>query len=247
MNSPGLPVSRAPGLISSWIMAMEWRDLLFAHWPVSVAALRDHIPRALTIDTFDGNAWLGVVPFRMTGVRPRMIPALPWFSAFVELNLRTYVTIAGKPGVWFFSLDAANPVAVRVARMAFHLPYVDARMQCQPVGEAFHYTSVRTDRGAAPAQLQVQYRPTGPVYAAQPGSLEHWLTERYALYAANPRGHVLRGDIYHTPWPLQPAEAEFQLNAMTSQIGVQLPDMQPLLHFARYLDVVAWLPERDSI
>jgi uncharacterized protein len=230
-----------------WIMAMEWRDLLFAHWPVPVAALRAHIPSALGIDTFDGTAWIGVVPFRMTGVRPRLVPAVPWISAFPELNVRTYVTIRGKPGVWFFSLDAANPLAVRAARTGFHLPYFDAQMECCTTGDTIHYSSTRTHRGALPADFCASYRPTGAIYAAQPGTLEHWLTERYALYAANRRGQIFCGDILHRPWPLQPAEAELMLNEMTFQIGMRLPDVKPLLHFARYLDVVAWLPEHVSM
>lgn len=227
-------------------MAMEWRDLLFAHWSVPAALLRGLIPAPLTVDTYDGTAWLGVVPFRMTGVRPRMVPSLPWISSFAELNVRTYVTIGGRPGVWFFSLDAANPLAVRAARAGFHLPYFDARMRCEAVGDGIRYTSERTHRGAAPAALRAEYRPTGPVYQSEPGTLEHWLTERYCLYAANRAGRVFRGEIMHAPWPLQPAEAELSLNMMTTQIGMRPPpgSVKPLLHFARYIDVVAWLPRR---
>jgi uncharacterized protein YqjF (DUF2071 family) len=227
-----------------WVMAMEWRDLLFAHWPVPAAALRGLIPPTLELQTFDGYAWLGVVPFRMSNVRPRMVPAVPWLSHFAELNVRTYVTAGGKPGVWFFSLDATNPIAVRLARATFHLPYFDARIQCQEQGDTVHYRSIRTHRNTPEAALIISYRPTGPVYHSQPGSLEYWLTERYYLYAANQHGHILRGGIRHVHWPLQPAEAEFQTNEMTFQIGLRSPTTQPLLHFARYIDVVAWLPER---
>jgi uncharacterized protein len=220
---------------------MQWHDLLFMHWPVPVAALRDHIPAALALDTFEGLAWLGVVPFRMAGVRPRYSPALPRVSAFPELNVRTYVVAGGKPGVWFFSLDAADPLAVRVARRAFHLPYYDARMACLPDGNGVRYTSFRTHRGAPQAQLQACYRPIGAAISAPAGSLGAWLTERYCLYAADWRGKVYRGEIHHARWPLQPAEAEISVNTMTAPIGVSLPDIPPLLHFARRLDVVAWL------
>jgi uncharacterized protein YqjF (DUF2071 family) len=226
-----------------WALAMEWHDLLFAHWPLHPDALRGLIPRGLTLETYDGSAWLGVVPFRMAGVRPRLVPPLPWMSSFAELNVRTYVTAGGKPGVWFFSLDAANPVAVRAARAGFFLPYFDAQMSCRRKGDTISYSSKRTHRGAPGATLQGSYQPTGPVYRSLPGTFDHWLTERYCLYAADPRGHVWRGEIHHRPWPLQPAEAKFQRNEMSYQIGIRLPQTQPVLHVARSLEVAAWLPE----
>jgi uncharacterized protein YqjF (DUF2071 family) len=219
---------------------MQWHDLLFMHWPISAAAIRAYIPSALEIDTYEGSAWIGVVPFRMADVAPRFIRAVPWLSAFAELNVRTYVTLEDKPGVWFFSLDAANPVAVELARDVFHLNYYTAQMSCLRDRDAVRYRSIRRHRGAAPAALAARYRPTGPVYRAQPGSLEAFLTERYCLYAANRRGRVGRGDIHHAPWPLQPAEAEIEQNTMTQQIGLALPNIKPLLHYAHRLDVVAW-------
>lgn len=225
-----------------WIMAMEWHDLLFMHWPVAPAQLRAFVPPHLTLETWAGAAWLGVVPFRMAGVRPRWLPAVPWFSAFPELNLRTYVVADGKPGVWFFSLDAGNPVAVELARLAFHLPYFAARMTAAR-GSAIGYTSRRTHHHAPPAAFQARYAPTGPVAYAAAGTLDHWLTERYCLYAADQRGHVWRGDIHHAPWPLQPARAATDLNTLAVPFGIALTG-PPLLHFARRLDVVAWLPER---
>jgi uncharacterized protein YqjF (DUF2071 family) len=223
---------------------MNWHDLLFMHWPVKSDALRPYIPSTLTIDTFDGTAWMGVVPFRMSGVVPRLIPPIPFLSAFPELNVRTYITAEGKPGVWFFSLDAANPIAVELARDAFHLSYYNARMACLPTEGRIQYSSVRTHHNAAPAVFQGQYRPIGPVYESTPGTLESWLTDRYCLYSANQKGVTWRSDIHHAPWPLQPAEAEVRENTMTHQIRLTLPNTRPLLHFARYLEVVAWLPRR---
>jgi hypothetical protein len=189
-------------------------------------------------------AWIGVVPFYMRGVGPRFFTWLPWVSAFVELNVRTYVTAGGKPGVWFFSLDASNPVAVWAARLGFSLPYFRARMLSQRRDGWIYYRSRRTHRGAPPATFMARYRPTGPVYHSQPGTLEYWLTQRYCLYAARPGGHILRGDIDHPMWPLQPAEAQVADNTMSRQLGFDLPDNLPLLHFARRLDVVAWAPTR---
>src|SRR5579859_7418678 len=195
---------------SRWVMAQSWHDLLFAHWPVEISALRRAVPSTLAIDAYQGQAWLGVVPFRMSGVRLRGTPAVPWLSSFPELNVRTYVVAEGKPGVWFFSLDAANPVAVELARDGFHLPYYTAAMTCERQGQRIRYASVRTHRHAAAATFQGDYHPIGPVFHAAAGSVEHWLTARYCLYAANRRGDVWRGDIHHVPWPLQPAEAELR-------------------------------------
>src|SRR5271169_1616234 len=154
-------------------MAQIWHDLLFAHWRVDEAALRRHIPAELKIDTYQGQAWLGVVPFRMSGVRLRGTPAIPWLSAFPELNVRTYVVADGKPGVWFFSLDAGNSIAVAIARAWFHLPYFCARMYCEGAGGWTRYASERTHQGAPAGVLESRYRPIGEVFEARRGTLEH--------------------------------------------------------------------------
>jgi hypothetical protein len=219
-----------------WVMTQTWHDLLFAHWPVPAEMLRPHIPPDIQLDTYARQAWVGVVPFRMSGVRPRGVPPVPALSAFPELNVRTYVTDGEHPGVWFFSLDAGNPIAVTVARRWFHLPYFRAQML--QLGE--DYLSQRTHGGAPPADLLVRYRPTDEVFHSQPGTLEYWLTERYCLYTTDRRKRLLRGDIHHNPWPLQPAEAEFIRNTMTQPHDIVLPDTAPLLHFARRLDVLVW-------
>lgn len=168
-------------------MAQVWHDLLFAHWPVSPHELRRHIPPQLSLDTFDDSAWLGVVPFRMSGIRPKHLPAVPWLSAFLELNVRTYVTVGGESGVYFFSLDAGNPVAVALARTIFKLPYFRASMTLHTRADEVLYTSQRTHAGAPAAELTARYRPTGHVFRAAQGSLEWWLTERYCLYTARRR------------------------------------------------------------
>lgn len=236
-------------------MTQTWHDLLFAHWPIPAATMRAALPSTLELDTFDGRAWLGIVPFRMSGVRLRWTPPLPRLSAFPELNVRTYATAEGKPGVYFFSLEARNPIAVAIARAWFHLPYFRARMACEREGsqqknqEANHeggirYESVRTHAGAPPAELSGGYGPIGEVFHARPGTLEHWLTERYCLYAALPDGRVWRADIHHPPWQLQPARASFARNSMGRAHGFELPDEPPLLHFARRQEVVVWNPAR---
>ena len=225
-------------------MAQSWHDLLFAHWSVDAAVLQPHIPAELEIETFDGKAWLGVVPFRMSGVRLRWTPALPWLSAFPELNVRTYVTAQGRPGVWFFSLDAANPVAVAAARFSFHLPYFRAQMTCRDVDGWIHYQSERTHSGAAPAAFEARYHRAGEAFEPQPGTLAHFLTERYCLYSAASGGRVYRGEIHHPPWLLQPAEAEFTKNSMAEAAGLTIPGEQPFLQFALRQDMVAWAPYR---
>jgi uncharacterized protein YqjF (DUF2071 family) len=225
-------------------MAMQWDQLLFMHWPVAAHHLRRLIPPALQLDTRDGAAWVGVVPFTMRGVRARLSPALPGMRSFPELNVRTYVTHGGKPGVWFFSLDAANPLAVEGARSVFHLNYYNARMSARQEGDTVIYRSARTHRGAPPAAFAGRYRPAGAGYRAEAGSFDAWLTERYCLYAGDQRGRIWRGDIHHAPWTLHPAEAEIAVNTMTAQIGLDLAGRRPLLHYASPLPVVAWAPTR---
>lgn len=222
-----------------WVMGQVWHELLFAHWPIPADRLRTRMPRGLTLDTYDGQAWLGIVPFRMSNVHPRGVPSVPWLSAFPELNVRTYVVAEDRPGVYFFSLDAANPVAVALARSFFHLPYLNARMRCVLTGDTVVYTSHRSDHRAAPAELIGTYRPVGPVFVPRPGTLEHWLTERYCLYTEH-RGTLYRGDIHHVPWPLQPAEAEFTRNTLARSHGIDLPETAPLLHYSHLQEVVVW-------
>lgn len=225
-------------------MRMRWRDLLFAHWPVDASPLRELLPTGLELDLFDGQAYAGVVPFRMEHVTPRGLPAFPGLHSFPELNLRTYVTCGGKPGVWFFSLDAGQKLAVRVARRFFHLPYFDAKFEIQNISGSIDYASVRTHTGIPGATFAASYRPVGAVYRSAPGSLESWLTERYCLYAADAQNCVYRGDIDHQPWPLQPAAAELRLNSLGDWLGIELKGPPSTLHFADSLDVHAWWPER---
>ena len=223
-------------------MFQRWHALLFAHWPVAPDALRGRIPAELELDLHDGRAWIGVVPFRMSGVRLRALPPLPGASAFPELNVRTYVRHRGVGGVWFFSLDAASRLAVRAARAWFHLPYFAAEMEAAERDGWVDYRSRRTQRGAPGAELRARYRPVGPVEPAAPGSLEDFLTARYCLFARGPRG-LLRGDIHHLPWPLRRAEAEIERETMTAASGVAVTGA-PHLAFAQRLDVVAWAPRR---
>lgn len=218
-----------------WIMTQTWHDLLFAHWPVKIEALRPLVPPTLPLDTFDGYAWVGVVPFAMD-VQLRAIPAAMGSLQFPELNVRTYVSVAGKPGVYFFSLDAARMAAVTAARTFFRLPYFHARMAASVDRGRIVYDSRRYNAEAA---FRASYSPTRPVQLRRAGTIEHWLTERYCLYTT--RGaRVYRAEVHHAPWPLQDAEAEIETNQMAAASGITLPQASPLLHFAQKLDVWIW-------
>jgi uncharacterized protein YqjF (DUF2071 family) len=224
-----------------WVMGQTWVDLLFAHWPVDAAALRRVVPEPLELDELAGSAWIGITPFVVRALRPRLLPPLPAGSRFAELNVRTYVTFGGKPGIWFLSLDAASRVVVFAARRAYRLPYFHAHMTVQRTGREIAYRSERAAGASPPEQLRARYAPSGGVFTARPGALEHFLTERYCLYTVDVGRRVHRTDIHHPPWPLQPARATFEANTMTAAAGLA-PGEEPLLHFAGRQDVVVWPP-----
>ena len=227
------------------MMTQSWHDLLFAHWPIDAEMLRRQMPSGLPVDHFEGHAWLGIVPFHMTNVAPRGVPSLPMISAFPELNVRTYVTLGGKPGVYFFSLDAASKAAVAAARTLFGLPYHAASMDVAVVGDSIRYDSRREGSDDPPAEFIARYAPSGPASIPQPGTLDYFLTERYCLYTVDKDFRAHRLDIHHPPWALQPATAQIDVNTMARAAGLELPaGVPPLLHFAKRQDMVAWLPTR---
>lgn len=225
-------------------MEQSWHDLLFAHWSYPVEAIRAAVPAQLPIDTFDGKAWIGVVPFVLRGLRLRGLPMIPGTSSFPELNVRTYVTIDGKPGVYFFSLDAGNAMAVLAARTAFHLNYYNALMSMTRGPDGFRYLSRRTDRRGQPADFSARYRAAGKGFRAQPGSLAYFLVERYCLYAVSPSTRVYRTDIHHKPWLIQPAEADLDAAALLQAADIPPPVSEAVLHFAPVQEMIAWLPGR---
>jgi len=227
----------------TYALRMQWVDLAFLHWPVRVEDVRSLVPPALELDLFDDSAWVAVTPFRMTRVRPLLAPPIPTATDFPELNVRTYVRHGGRPGVWFFSLDAASWLAVMAARTTTGLPYFHARMLERREGDVVHYASRRMHGGAAPAEFRARYRPSGPAYQSPAGSLDHWLTERYSLFSLS-GSQVLRLDIEHKPWPLQHASVDIDQNTMAVAAGITLPSDPPHVRFARQLDVVAHWPTR---
>lgn len=241
---------------------MTWRDLAFLHWPIDAETMGAVLPAGFAPDRFEGQAWLGVVPFMMDHVRPRFGPAVPqWMgkvsvSRFPELNVRTYVMCGGEPGVLFFSLDAASRGFVRLGRWqgvgplhGFGLPYYRAAMRADVAPESdgwTHYTSERTEPGAPPARFAARYRPKpgSTPTPATPGTLEHFLTERYRLYSADRRGRPICGEVHHAPWPLRPAECELERCEMTEGIGLSLPGIPPIAHYATQVDVLGWRPRQ---
>jgi uncharacterized protein YqjF (DUF2071 family) len=212
-----------------WTMGQTWRDLLFAHWRVPHDKLRPHVPERLELEEHDGSAWVGLTPFRVTGLRLRGVPPLPLLSSFCELNCRTYVRGGDRPGIWFFSLDASSRAAVAAARRTYRLPYRHARI------EATH-DSFRADVDGD-GSFAASFHGTGTPAPADPGTLEHFLAERYCLYSGEGE---LRADIHHAPWPVRPAEAKIDHRGIAP---VEL-EGDPLCHCARRQDVVIWSAER---
>ena len=201
--------------------------------------MRRVVPRAFELDLFDGAAWLGIVPFFMTNVSLRATPALPWISAFPELNARTYVRVGDRPGVYFFSLDAARWLAVRTARLLLNLPYFHASMKVERRDDGVHYHSRRHSTGAV---FTAVYDSEGTPFNPRPGSLEYFLTERYCLYHQTRRGVSYRLDIHHLPWPLQIARATITTNTMAAALGLRIEGAPATVHFASRQDVIAWAP-----
>ncbi|MBC7833848.1 MAG: DUF2071 domain-containing protein [Phycisphaerales bacterium] len=222
---------------------MNWHDLLFLHWPVDPGSLAASMPPGIQIDTFDGAAYVAVVPFWMSGVRARWLPGVPGHSTLPELNVRTYVRADGFPGVYFLSLDAASRLVVSAARTSYSLRYRSARMRVSRGEDSWiGYSSTRTDRGHPPASFQGRYRPTGPAFRPEPGTLEHWLVERYCLYSVSRRSQWFRAAVHHGPWELRHAEAEVSEETVSRAAGLSLNGAAPLVHYVERMDVVAWRP-----
>lgn len=233
-----------------WLMTQTWNDLLFAHYALEPSIVRALVPEILTVDLYDGAAWISVVPFWMKNFRPPGLPALPVISQFAELNVRTYVTYrdkdgTAKPGVYFFSLDAGNLSAVWGARMFFRLPYWHASMKIQSSGEVT-YRSKRLHGPKAfkgMPEFVGKYWATGPIKRATPGSLSEFLAERYCLYVWN-RAKLYRSEIHHLPWPLQMADTDIETNSMCEPLGLELTNKPDLTQVSRTLKVLLWPPER---
>jgi uncharacterized protein YqjF (DUF2071 family) len=249
--NPGPPIDRAAPARRPdrrAVMYQKWRSLLFLHWAFPPEAIRPMLPTGLDLDVFAGEAYVGLVPFTMNGIRPVGLPAVPWLSSFHETNVRTYVHAGGRdPGVWFFSLDAANPLAVALARAWFHLPYYHARMSLVsgPDGRV-SYRSRRVGKGPARAASSVDCRvPAVGAAPAVPGTLDHFLLERYLLYTTY-HGRTMCGQVHHTPYPVQVAEVIALEETLLAASGLERPPLAPLAHFAAGVDVEIFPLERSA-
>lgn len=223
---------------------MRWEHLAFLHWPVSAEAVRPLVPAMLELDTFDGSAWVGVVPFRMNNVRAVLAPPIPTAHDFPELNVRTYVRMNGRAGVWFFSLDAESWLAVMAARAATNLPYFYARMREDKTESEVIYESERSHPGSPQADFRARYRPAGDVFVSAPETFDYWATERLCLFTATRDGAIERIDVEHDRWPLQRATADVERNTMADAAGIALPQTPPRVLYAERLDVVAHWPAK---
>lgn len=232
------------------LMHQNWHHLLFLHWEIPPSELQALVPAGLTIDTFEGKAYVGLIPFTLTGVRPVMTPAVPGISNFHEVNVRTYVHRNGSdPGVWFFSLDASSSIAVAAARAAYKLPYfysdIEFAASDEPIPQIAFRAHRNDPRGASPAHLHTQYRAIeGAAGPAPVGTLEHFLIERYILYSQDENHELHRARVHHQPYPVQRAEVAMLDETMVWAAGVRRVDAVQLRHYAREVNVKVYPPER---
>jgi uncharacterized protein YqjF (DUF2071 family) len=225
------------------LMHQVWGKLLFMHWRIEERELRPLIPQGLEIDTFDGTAWIGIIPFTMWDIRalPPFFPAVPGLSAFHELNVRTYVHYDGVPGVWFFSLDCNSASAVMGARTFYHLPYYNAEIDLEQSGNIIDYAVERTDK--PPASFTGSWNIGETVPFSHPDSLEFFLTERYCLYSERDGG-LYRARIFHQPWPLQKATMNSWDSTMIESLGLKSRESEPVLNYTESLEVDIWAIKR---
>lgn len=221
-----------------WLFAQTWHDTLFAHYPVEQELVRRLLPPPLTLETYEGQGWISVVAFGVKHFRPRGLPPVPGISAFPEVNLRTYCSFGGKPGIYIFTLDVKSPLTVIGARLLFYLAYYRARMSLRREGSRIAFSSERLRRDF-PGTFIADYTPIGDVSPPQPGTLAYWLAQRFCVYSLDRRQRVYRSEVDHAPWPLQAVEAVIRENTLGTSLGLPLPDAA-LMQYAVRVDVKLW-------
>jgi uncharacterized protein YqjF (DUF2071 family) len=231
-------------LSHEWLMFESWDDLLLASWPVPVSAVRSLVPPGLEIDTFDGSAWVSIVPFRAGNMRLHWLPQIPGQADFHELNFRTYVRLGDTRAVSFLSLDSPGALASLIGSKLFGLPFRDATIRIEKRGDGYRVESRRTMRSEPPAEFIASYLPYGEAATPRPGSLENFLTARLSLFVAGRDGQLHRGDISHAPWLLQPVDVQIESNTIARAVGITLPDVPPHAAFAAHTDSLVYPPVR---
>ncbi len=231
-----------------WAMTQRWNDLLFAHWPIPVKSIEALLPEWLEADTFQGSAWLGAVPFWLDRIKIRGVPPIPGARSFPDLNLRTYVRdrFTGTPGFHCFSVDSSNLIAVAVAHAVYHLPYCMAEMHMEPRSEREFAFYSRRRFTRKQVIFKARYRGLGPsrkMAEARAGTFEFFMAERNCVFSTNRSGEPIRANLHHVPWPLEEAEAEIERNDLAAAVGLELPNMEPVLHYSRRLALYIWPAE----
>lgn len=231
-----------------WAISQRWNDLLLAHWPLSPSLLAPLLPEWLEVDTYQSKGWLGAVPFWLDRLKIHHVPTVPGVRRFPDLNLRTYVRdkFTHTPGVYCFSMDASNLIAVGVARTLYHLPYHWAEMRLEERSEREFAFYSRRRLAQRDVVFKVRYRGLGPTCRTaeiRPGSFEYFITERSCLFSANQAGEPIRASLHYIPWPLEEAEAEIERNDLPASIGIDFPDSEPVLHYSRRMALYIWPPE----
>ncbi|MFB6344476.1 MAG: YqjF family protein [bacterium] len=223
-----------------WVLSMQWYDVLFLHWPVPRAVLRPYVPDGLDIESHAGSTWLGIVPFRMSDIRPRWLPPVSCLSDFPELNIRTYVTDGEVSGVWFFSLDACSWLSVRIARLAYSLNYYHADMSVETGNNLVRYASRRRKSEPGDFRFKCKYQ-TAESNPIDKGDLERFLTERYFLFSQDDCGSLYRGRILHPEWEL--FKTDYEIGELYVKNHPSPPDDTPVSAlYSPHLSVKAWLP-----
>jgi uncharacterized protein YqjF (DUF2071 family) len=239
MHPSLLKIGHRPWQLPSrkWKWRQSWLDLAFLHYPVAIEDVESLLPKNIDLDTFNDEAWIGLVPFRMAGVMRRPLPDMPFFSSFPELNLRTYVIVDGKPGVWFFSLDAHSHPIVFGGRAIYNLPYHYA--ECR-VGERDGWHEFKSSRRNGGVNFEALYRPIGEEFYAARGSFEHWATERYCLYSSSKDGEIHRVEVHHEQWPLQAGEVKIVSNEIIKASKLTTLKREPICHYSRGVHVISY-------
>ncbi|MBS4196512.1 YqjF family protein [Lederbergia citri] len=222
-----------------WVLTQTWNHLLFCHWRVPVELLRAHVPNHLELDLFNGEAWIGIIPFEVNHMRLHGIPEIPYLNSYLELNVRTYVKYKGTPGIYFFTLDADKWMAVIGAKIGAFLPYRHALMRMKIKENKVDFQSERKHPGSLKESLDIHYQSDSDLFLPEVESLEYWLFERYCFFITKGK-HLYRGDIHHDRWRVSKAKATIHVNSMVPFLPQKYFDRQPLLHFSASKQVFAW-------